>query len=261
VAPAVFAAPATAAIARGDDAVVAAGGDGTVSTVAGALAGTDTAFGVLPLGTLNHFARDVGVPSDFEQAVRVIAAGRVRVVDVGEVNGHAFVNNSSIGLYPQMVRRRDAQQQRLGRGKWSAMLFAAIAVFRRFPLLSVRIRGDDVAVAMRAPFVFVGNNAYQMDLLDLGERTRLDDGALYVYAPRCTTRLGLVWLMVMALFNRLDQAEDFITRRVEELSIETRRRALHVSVDGEVIELPGTLHYTARAGALRVLTPAAGGSP
>jgi diacylglycerol kinase family enzyme len=160
VAPAEFAATAKAAIARGDDAVVAAGGDGTVSTVAGALAGTDTAFGVLPLGTLNHFARDVGVPSDFEQAVRVIAAGRVRVVDVGEVNGHAFVNNSSIGLYPQMVRRRDAQPQRLGRGNWSAMLFAAIAVFRRFPLLSVRIRGDDVAVAMRAPFVFVGNNAY-----------------------------------------------------------------------------------------------------
>src|SRR5438132_11799820 len=95
-----------AAAAPGLDAVVAGGGDGTLSCAAGHLAGTGRAFGILPLGTLNHLARDAGIPADIEEAARVIAAGHVREIDVAEVNGRVFVNNSSVGLYPDMVMLR-----------------------------------------------------------------------------------------------------------------------------------------------------------
>src|SRR5207244_13653059 len=97
--------------------VVAAGGDGTVSTVAGALAGTRSALGVVPMGTLNHFARDLKVPIDVAEAAKAIVQGRETRVDIGEVNGRVFVNNSSIGLYPSFLMHR-RHQERLGRGRW-----------------------------------------------------------------------------------------------------------------------------------------------
>ena len=130
-------AAARAAAAEGFDCVVAAGGDGTVSTVASALAGTGATMGVLPAGTLNHFAKDLALPQGVADAARVIAAGRARAVDAAEVNGRTFVNNASIGLYPHIVSKRDRQRERLGRNKWLAMLLAAVAVFRRYPVVNV----------------------------------------------------------------------------------------------------------------------------
>src|SRR5689334_2347582 len=119
--------------------IAAAGGDGTQNAVASALAGTPTAMGVLPMGTLNHFAKDLGIGTDLAGAARVIATGRPRAIDVAQVNGRVFINNSSIGLYPQVVRRRDQMRERLGHGKWYAMLRAVIAIFRRFPLVRLRL--------------------------------------------------------------------------------------------------------------------------
>src|SRR5688572_12855412 len=98
------------AATAGVDAVVAAGGDGTISSIAGVLAGGKVPLGVLPLGTLNHFAKDLGIPLDLSAAAKVILEGHVREVDVAEVNGHVFINNSSIGIYPQVVRDRDSQR-------------------------------------------------------------------------------------------------------------------------------------------------------
>ncbi len=129
------------AIARRPDVVVAGGGDGTVSTVAAALAGGEIALGVLPLGTLNHFAKDMQLPLELEPAVELIARGATRRVDVGEVNGRIFINNSSLGLYPDIVRDRERQQRRLGRGKWPALVWATLGALRRFPFLSVRLNG------------------------------------------------------------------------------------------------------------------------
>src|SRR5476649_731552 len=109
------------ALARGVDAVVAGGGDGTINAVASVLAGSSVALGVLPLGTLNHFAKDLNIPLDLDQAIATIARGTTAQVDVGDVNGRIFVNNSSLGLYPHIVRARDQQQRRLGRGKWTRL--------------------------------------------------------------------------------------------------------------------------------------------
>src|SRR4029450_6264872 len=111
--------------------VIAGGGDGTVNTVAAALVGTEVVLGVLPLGTLNHFAKDLGLPLELGGAVQTIGAGHTVRIDVGEVNGQMFLNNSSLGLYPRIVRHRQKQTERLGRGKWPAFLWATLVFLSR----------------------------------------------------------------------------------------------------------------------------------
>ena len=127
------------AVGERPSAIVAAGGDGTVSAVVAAIVDTDIALGVLPLGTLNHFAKDLGLPLDLEAAVDRLLSGATRRVDVGEVNGRTFVNNSSLGLYPDIVRDRERQQKRLGRRKWPAFALACLSALRRYPFLGVRL--------------------------------------------------------------------------------------------------------------------------
>src|SRR5947209_10464776 len=244
------------ALSNGARAVVAGGGDGTVSAVASLLAGTEKPLGVLPLGTLNHFAKDLGVPLAVGDAARGVCEGRVRSVDVGEVNGRIFVNNSSLGLYPRIVRRRDKLRERLGSGKWAAFFRAAFAVLRRYPFLNVRLSADGQEIVRRTPFVFVGNNEYQTESFQIGARSCLDAGCLSLYVAHRTGRLGLLRLAVRALFGRLSQAKDFDALRAQEVWVETHRpKRLHVATDGEVVVMTTPLHYRVLPGALRVIVP------
>jgi diacylglycerol kinase family enzyme len=244
---------ARTAAASGVDAVVAAGGDGTVSSVAGALAGGEVPLAVLPMGTLNHFARDIGMPTGLEQAVQAIAANQVDRVDLGEVNGRVFVNNSSIGLYPEIVISRDAEQKRSGSSKWWAMLVAARRVLARFPLMVVRVITDHGRLESPTPFLFVGNNHYALNALTLGQRERLDRGKLSLYMVRCSGRLKMFWLMVRALLQRLNAVADFEAHSVTELRVHLPRRKLEVALDGEVISMRSPLHFQIRPRALRIL--------
>ncbi len=204
-----------AADAAGIDAVVAGGGDGTVSCAAGPLAGTGRPLGILPLGTLNHLARDAGIPGDIEEAAAVIAAGHRRAIDVAEVNGRVFVNNSSVGLYPDMVRLREAQQERTGRSKRLAMLSAGLASLRSFRRHRLWISAPGLEAPVRTPLLFVGNNRYQVNLLALGRRERLDEGVLCLYAIRARGRAHLFWAGIRGIFGRLDQQRDFVTAYVD----------------------------------------------
>src|SRR5712671_5516440 len=124
-------------------AIIAAGGDGTVSAIAQELAGSTMPLGILPLGTLNHFARDLGLPLDIAGAVAVIAAGTTAAVDAAEVNGRIFVNNSAIGLYPNIVRDRDRQLRLSRRAKWLAMAVALLRALRRPPIRRLTIEAED----------------------------------------------------------------------------------------------------------------------
>ncbi len=237
-------------------ALVAAGGDGTVSAVASAVAGTGTALGVLPLGTFNHFARDMQIPLALDEAARTIAAGHRVNVDVAEVNGRVFINNSSIGLYPQIVRQRESQQRRLGRSKRHAMFWATLRVMQRHPFLDVHLKLDGQDQQRRSAFVFVGNNAYAMEGFEVGKRERLDAGYLSVYLAHRRGRFALFALALRALFGRLSQAKDFEALTTRELRIVTRHKRLPVATDGEVSVMDLPLEYRARPGALRVIVPA-----
>lgn len=237
------------------DAIVAGGGDGTVSSIAAELVGSDKALGVLPFGTMNHFGKDLGIPLDLDGAIETIVAGHQRRVDVGEVNGHTFINNSSLGLYPSIVRERE-RRQRLGHGKWPAFVWAALAVLRRYPFLDVRVGIEDRELISRTPFVFIGNNEYEMETLDVGGRVCLDRGQLSLYMTNRTGRLGLIRLALRALFGGLRQEKDFLSLCTQEIWIETRHKRLRVALDGEVTIIKPPLHYRVLPGALRVLTPA-----
>ncbi len=243
--------------ASGVDAVIAAGGDGTVSAVASALAGGTIPMAVLPLGTLNHFAKDLRMPLELAEAAQAIAAGHVTRVDVGELNGRVFVNNSSIGLYPETVIRRDRDRKQTGRGKWSAMFRAALRVLRRFPLLKARIVTEHGTLSARTPLVFIGNNAYTINVLELGERARLDRGQLSLYMVKATSRLKMFWVMVRAILQRLDAVADFEAHDIREAIIRTGHRRVQVAIDGEVELMSPPLYYRSRPGALAVIAPPA----
>ena len=234
--------------------IVAGGGDGTISAVASTLVGTSNTLGVLPLGTLNHFARDLGIPLELEAAARTIIAGHAISIDVGEVNERIFLNNSSLGLYPSIVHHRD-KQQRLGHGKWPAFVWAAFTVLRRYPFLDVRLSADGKELKSRTPFVFIGNNEYEMESFKIGARACLNAGQLSLYVSHRTGRLGLLRLALRALLRRLRGADDFVALCSSEIWIETRRRRMRVSTDGEVVVMQSPLHYRVRPGALRVIVP------
>jgi diacylglycerol kinase family enzyme len=245
-----------AAQADGCDAVVVAGGDGTVGAAAGALAGSGRPLGILPLGTLNHFARDAGVPLDLKAAIAAVAAAQTRQVDLGEVNGRVFVNNSAVGLYPSIVREREAQQRRLGRSKRLAMLVASLRALWRFSRrrLTVRIAGSTAPI--ETPLLFVGNNRYETALLTLGRRSALDRGELCLYAPLAASRLRFLGLALRALFGQLDQQRDFLKLDgIREAEIASRRRLLMVAADGEARPMGTPLRYRIRPGALTLIVP------
>lgn len=240
--------------ARADGAplVIAAGGDGTVSAVASRLAGTATVLGVLPMGTLNHFAKDLGLPIELDAALDVLAGGETVAVDVGEVNGRVFINNSSIGIYPDIVLDREQQRRRLGRGKWPALLVACLNVLRRHPSLRAELQVQGERLLRRSPFVFIGNNRYEVEGFAIGRRAALDAGRLSLYMAHHGGRFGLLRLAVLALLHRLRQAEDFEMLEAAELVIRPARRRIRVAADGEVLVMQGPLHYRIRPGALRV---------
>jgi YegS/Rv2252/BmrU family lipid kinase len=235
-------------------AIVAAGGDGTVNTVAAAAVDGGKILGVLPLGTLNHFARDLNIPFDLEAAAHTIVAGHTTDVDVAEVNNRIFLNNSSLGLYPTIVRERQ-KRERLGFRKWPAFFWATIQAFRRYPFLDVQLRVNGELLDRLTPFVFVGNNEYAMDLFNVGLRDRLDRGVLSIYITHRTSRLKLISLALRAVFGRLRDDKDFLALASNEVKIQTRRRRLRVAFDGEVDVMKSPLNYRVRPGALRVIVP------
>jgi diacylglycerol kinase family enzyme len=243
------------AMAQGARLIVAAGGDGTQSAVASRLAGTRIVQGVLPLGTLNHFAKDLGIPLELEASVGVVAHGRELAIDVGEVNGRAFINNSSIGLYPDIVLDRERQRRRLGLGKWRAFLSACLHAAQDVPALDVRVEAGGRALRREVPFVFVGNNSYEMEGFAIGRRTSLSDGELSLYMTQRTGRFALLRLALRALFHRLDQARDFDGVTAPAFVVHTRHAQLRVATDGEVTLMRTPLEYRIRPASLTVRVP------
>ncbi|HEX8847300.1 MAG TPA: diacylglycerol kinase family protein [Pyrinomonadaceae bacterium] len=239
--------------------IIAGGGDGTINAVASVVVGTNRTLGVLPLGTLNHFAKDLKIPLDLEGAARICLEGRAAPIDVGEVNDRIFLNNSSLGLYPTIVRHREKQQERLGRGKWPAFIWATLSALKRYPFLNVRLSTDDQRLIRHTPFVFIGNNEYVMESFNIGGRSCIDKGQLSLYVAHRTGRLGLLRLALRALFGGLRDQQDFDALCTKEIWVETRRpKRLRVATDGEVTIMTTPLHYRVRPGALRVLVPKEG---
>jgi YegS/Rv2252/BmrU family lipid kinase len=236
--------------------VVAAGGDGTINAVAQRVAGhPHTTLGILPLGTLNHFARDLGIPTDLDKAVRTIVAGRHASVDIGDVNGSIFLNNASIGLYATILAHRERERRHLHLGKWPAMAKATWAALRDPASFDVAIDVDGHDEHWRTPVLFVGNNDYTVQGPALGQRKRLDEGALSIYALRPKGRWGLLWLGLRALMGRVSGRDDLDARRATELVVHAAPRSVTVARDGELATFETPLRFRIRPRALLVHVP------
>jgi YegS/Rv2252/BmrU family lipid kinase len=236
------------------DTLAAGGGDGTINSAAQVLVGSTVRLGVIPLGTLNHFAKDLGIPVDVEAAARVILDGHACSVDVGQVNDRIFLNNSSIGVYPAIVRLRE-RYQASGLGKWIAALWAALVVLRRHPFMAVRIMAEGKEIVRYTPFVFVGNNPYQMAGFHAGTRASLMTGNLAVYVLHAERRVGLLGLAWNVLTKGVHKVKELDLIEVQEATIETRRAQIAVALDGEVISAATPLVYRIKPQMLFVHVP------
>ncbi len=235
--------------------VVAAGGDGTINAVASALLGTEKRLGVLPVGTFNYLAKNLAIPLDLAGAVRTVAEGHAADVDVCEVNGRIFINNSSIGLYPSIIRQREQEYRRWGRRQLVAYAAVLRALFGGNPFVSVRITTEGGELAERTPLVFVGGNKYQIEEFDLPGRRCVNRGELAIYVARTDGKLGLLRLALQALLRRLRGERRLEVLCAAEALVETRRKRIPVALDGEVVVLETPLRFRTRPGALKVLVP------
>ena len=247
---------ATAERAAADGGIlVAAGGDGTVSTIASVAVQTHATFGVIPLGTLNHFAKDAGIPLDPAKAAAVIAAGYTRDVDVGAMNGKTFVNNVSLGLYPRLVWERQREQHR-GRGKWPAFAIALARTWQRYPTVAVTLEVDGVPLVRHTPFVFIGNGEYQAEGVGLGRRAAIADGKLSIYLAPGVGRFELLELPIRAVAGRLSSDVRFEAFRARDIKVESVRPTFTIAADGELQSgVRSPLHCKLLPGALRTLVP------
>lgn len=224
------------------------GGDGTMSRVADMLVGTDAVLAPLPGGTLNHFARDLDIPSDILEAIKRLATAKRRRVDTASVNNVGFVNNSSIGLYPASLHARNRLEDYLG--KWFAAVIGSIRALVQFRTYRLKVNG----ARLSSPFVFVGNNLYHLDNFGVTERKRLNQGVLSVYVARVSTRWQLFIIFCHALTGRLHAADDFESFSIrDQVVIESAKKNISVSHDGEVEHLSGRLTYRIHRKSLWVL--------
>jgi diacylglycerol kinase family enzyme len=242
-----------AALEAGAHIVAVGGGDGTLRTAASVLRGSETVLAVLPLGRHNHFARDAGLPLAPLDAAALVRAGQVRRVDVAEVDGRVFLNNSGLGLYPHLVRHREHGERM--RRRLPSFLLAMGRTLWRFPRLEVEVEGQDGRRTFETPLVFVGNNPYEMGPR-LGQRLRLDEGVLFLCTVRPTGRLGFLWLCLRSMLG-FPSRRGLVTQTARELSIRVRGSHLPwMSLDGEVERSDGSLRYRSLPRALKVLVPA-----
>lgn len=236
------------------DGIIVGGGDGTIRTAASALVGSKIPLGVLALGTLNHFAKDLGLPLKLEEAVAAIAAGNVETIDVASVNGEIFINNSSLGIYPFLVLDRERMQEE-GKRKWHAALLASFRALRKFPLRRLRVQVAGETTSHRTPVVFIGNNAYGLDAGKVGKRERLDGGELSIHVAKVESREGFLLLVLRAMFGLLRTSRDLQVLTADSAEVTSGTSRLPVALDGEVEIMTPPLRYEIRKQALRVFVP------
>lgn len=249
------------AVRSGASLVIAGGGDGTVNAVANCIRAHSVQLGILPLGTLNHFARDLGIPVDLEAALSVIVDGHTEPVDAAEVNGRLFINNSSVGMYPRIVRLRERYKGRWV-GKWVVAAWATLRVTRSGSVLRVQLSAEGVQVTRTTPLVFVGNNAYRMAGLDAGSRASVQGGALGLYVVKTTGQWRLLRLVWRILARTAQRSGELVMLTTASATIDVPDDAsvtrLEVAMDGEVVMLDLPLAYRSLPGALTLCVPRAG---
>ena len=227
-------------------AVVVAGGDGTINTVANAVLASACPLGVLPHGTFNYFGRTHGIPEDPEQAVRMLLTATPHAVQVGLVNDRAFLVNASLGLYPKLLEDREAWKKQYGRSRLVALWAGLVSVLRARRQLRLRLEKDGEVASWRTPTLFVGNNRLQLEQIGMEEAAALDHGFLVAIAPHPVGTLSLLWLALRGALGNLGDAKhvrSFLLRELEVTRAGRHMRSIKVAIDGEIMQLAEPLRF------------------
>ena len=244
------------AVKAGAPRVLVAGGDGTLASAAGALAGSETALAVLPGGTLNHFARDQGIPTDLDEALALATAGRVASVDVGYVNDQLFLNTSSVGAYVRFVELRDRLERHLGYR--TASLLAGLRILGGARQTRVTLEAEGAGRVYRTRFAFVAVGERVLTPPKLGRLAGEPGGALHVVIPRGRRQAR----RLARAFARTDRDHPVEPKPlgldaalVQRLRLDLIAPTVKVATDGEISRMKTPLEYRLERGALKVVLP------
>lgn len=241
--------------------LVAAGGDGTINTVAGKAVEAGCPFGVLPQGTFNYFGRTHGIPEDLGEAVQALLSARVQPVQVGLVNDRIFLVNASIGLYPQIIEEREADKKQFGRSRVVALLSMIKTALGQTQYLRMGLEVGGKTHTMRTAMLFVGNNSLQMEQLGIVPlSSALEDGKLAAIAPKSVGRVGMIGLMLRGAIGKLGGAKNLVAFSFEALTVRQRtlygtRKKIKVATDGEVCQLDTPLKFRVLHDQLLLMKP------
>jgi len=239
---------------RGIKVVIAAGGDGTIHHVIQGVVHTDATLGVLPIGSWNHFARDLGIPLDWRTALDVALTGEIRQIDTARLNDRFFVNNVSMGLYPELVARREERGRDYPR--WKARMYAAYSTLRKYPHVTVAVESEYHQESIRTHLFMVSNNSYDLSRIGIeAPRANLGEGQLSVYWLPHTPRLQLMKFVARYLAGRVREVPGFRSFRTRRMRVQSSRPHLDVGIDGEVFTVQTPLVITIVPQSLLVRVP------
>lgn len=241
----------------GAEMLVAAGGDGTIAAVAAASHDAGVPMGVIPQGTFNYFARGLDIPEDMDGAVEVLATGQLHDMPLGEVNGEVFLNNTSLGVYPLILQRRESIYNRWGRSRlaayWSVLL--ALTGFRR--PLKLRLTLDGREVKLRTPLAFVAKSAYQLERFNLDGADAIRDGHFALFTAKGERSIDLVRTALKLAGGSAQNGSDFDLQIARDITIETGHKRTLVARDGEKAMMKTPIRVRLRDAPLRVMVPGA----
>jgi len=233
---------------------VAAGGDGTINSVIQPLVNSDAIFGVIPVGTYNHFAKDLGIPLPWREALDVVLTGEIKPIDAAHVNERFFVNNVTMGLYPELVARREEKGRDYPR--WKARFYAAFATLQKYPHVAVTLESEHHQEVIRTHMLMISNNSYDLSRLGIeSPRLAMEEGRLSVYWLPHVPRLALTRFVAHYLAGRVREAPGFKTFRTSRVKIQSSKSHLHLGVDGEVVTMDTPLTITIVPQSLSVKVP------
>lgn len=225
--------------------IAVVGGDGSISAIANLMKDTDAILMPLPGGTLNHFTKDLGIPQLLPDALEYFKSAKKTKINTGQVGDKTFINNSSIGIYPDSLVDRDEQKKKYG--KWPAMVASIFKAFFRFRTYKIELDGKKYST----PLIFVGNNTYELNGFTF-QRSRLQDGILSIYIVIGKSRLSLFWALISLILGRKNVAKRLKSFRAKDIVIPTHK-SVRVSRDGEYEKMTSPLRYSIKESSLYIL--------
>ncbi len=243
------------AIDEGFGTVVAAGGDGTISAVAGVLRGTGVTMGILPMGTFNYFARSLDIPTETEDAARLLAQGTTRPIRIATINDRTFLNNASLGAYPAILKTREDTYRRWGRSRIAAYWSVLLTLVTLRKPLRLRIEANGRTIERRTPLVFAVNNAFQLDQIGLRGREEIAEGRLALYIAPDSGRWGMLLHALSLAMGRAESDVNFELIAAKRIRIDTKRSPRDIACDGERARMRAPFDLGVDEGALDVIAP------